>query len=48
MTPERLQEMQTLKVEIQTSMKDKSFKNLSSSDKDRLLEAVCKMLGLIK
>lgn len=47
MTPKRLAEIQALKAEIQTAMKGKDFKNLSSSDKDRLLEAVCRMLGLI-
>lgn len=47
MNAERLTQIQTLKTEIQTSMKGKEFKNLSSSDKDRLLEAVCRMLGLI-
>ena len=47
MNAERLAEIQALKIEIQAAMKGKEFKNLSSSDKDRLLEAVCKMLGLI-
>lgn len=35
------------KEELKAIFKDKKFKNLSSSDKDRLLEQVCKMLNLI-
>jgi hypothetical protein len=47
MTAERLNEIKALKDSAQKKMKGKSFKNLSSSDKDLLLEAVCKLLGLI-
>jgi len=47
LTEARLKEIETLKTSIKENMKGKGFKNLSSSDKDKLLEAVCKMLGLI-
>lgn len=47
MTEDRLKELKTLKDSAQATTKDKEFKNLSSSEKDKLLETVCKMLGLI-
>ena len=37
----------TLKDEAKNITKGKDFKNLSSSDKDKLLEILCKMFKLI-
>ena len=37
----------TLKDEAKTITKNKAFKNLSTSDKDKLLEIALKMLGII-
>ena len=44
MNAERLAKIAVLKQAAQ--VKDKPWKNLSASEKDKLLEAVCRMLGL--
>ena len=43
----RLEEIKVIKEAQKTKTKDKAFKNLSTKEKDELLETVCKMLGLI-
>ena len=48
LTPEMLAQIQAIKSEVQANSKGKLFKNMSSSDKDKLLEAVCLILGLIE
>ena len=45
MDRKRLDEIKALK---DGGKKDKDFKTLSAKEKDKLLETVCKMLGLIK
>lgn len=47
MTNERLEEIKLVKVQIQTALADKQFKNLNSGEKDMLIECMAKMLGLI-
>jgi len=47
MDKQRLEEIKNIKQITKDKVKDKEFKNLSSSDKDELLETVCKILGLI-
>lgn len=41
-------ELQQIKEHIKAQMKGKTFKNLATKDKDLLLEAMAKMLGLIE
>ena len=48
MKPERIKEVENIKRQTQESLKGKSFKNLSTPEKDKLLETVARMLGLIK
>ena len=48
MNDTRLKEIADIKKITQGKMQDKLFKNLNTGDKDLLLEAVCKLLGLIK
>lgn len=42
----RLEKIKSIKESQQLKTKDKAFKNLSTKEKDELLETVCKMLGL--
>ena len=44
MTGKRIDKIREIKLKVK---KDKPFKNLSTKEKDALLEAVCKMLGLL-
>ena len=44
----RLDELKALKKQAKDKSKGKSFKNLSTKEKDELLETICKMLGLIE
>lgn len=44
----RLAEIKVLKDTAKAVNKDKQFKNLTAKEKDALLEALCKMFGLIK
>jgi hypothetical protein len=48
MKKERLEELKTLKDSAKKKLKDKPFKNLSTKEKDELLETMARMLGLIK
>ncbi len=48
MTTERLAEIKSVKETIQAALVKKKFKNLNSGQKDMLLEAVSKILGLIE
>ena len=48
MTKKRIDEIKALKAEAKAVSKGKPFKNMSSSDKDKLLEKVCRILGLIE
>ena len=48
MTQERLDEIKKIKEATQLALKGKKFKNLNTGDKDRLLETIAKILGLIK
>lgn len=48
MDKERLDELKDIKEHIQQRIKGKPFKNLPTKDKDLLLEAMAKMLGLIE
>ena len=43
----KMEELMRLKQSVQLNNKGKDFKNMSSSDKDKLLETVCKLLNLI-
>lgn len=45
---ERLAEIQAVKTQIQAALIGKEFKNLSTGEKDLLIEAMAKILGLIK
>lgn len=47
MGTEEIEKLKLIKDSI-GDLKGKDFKNLSSSDKDKLLEALCKMFGLIQ
>ena len=47
MDTKRLEEIQKLKDDQKSKSKGKGFKNMSSSEKDELLETVCRILGLI-
>lgn len=44
MTDKRIEKIKEIKTKAK---KDKPFKALSTKEKDALLEAVCKMLGLL-
>jgi len=44
----RLEELKALKKSAHDKVKDKPFKNLSTGEKDMLIETMAKMLGLIK
>ena len=48
MDKERLDKLKELKGNQKSKTKGKQFKNLSTKEKDELLETVCKMLGLIE
>jgi hypothetical protein len=43
----RLEQIMKLKEDAKAKTKDKQFKNLSTVEKDALLEKLCKMFGLI-
>ena len=47
MTEERLAELKAIKKTSKAKTKGKTFKNLSTKEKDELLETLCKMMGLI-
>ena len=47
MTTERLAEIKLVKETIQAALAKKNFKNLRTGEKDKLLEAMAKILGLI-
>jgi len=48
MDRERLEQLKAIKQAKQAQLKDKPFKNLSTKEKDALLEAIAIMLGLIE
>jgi succinyl-CoA synthetase beta subunit len=48
MKAERLDELKALKADIKAKLKGKKFGTLPSKEKDELLEAIAKMLGLIE
>ena len=48
MTNEKLLEIQAIKTQIQTKLANKPFQNLSTGEKDLLLETMAKILGLIR
>ena len=48
MTKERLQEIKELKVDAKAKMKGKTISNLATKDKDQLLLACCRMLGILE
>ena len=48
MDKERLEQLKELKQIGKTKTKNKSFKTLSTKEKDELLEIALKMLGLIE
>lgn len=48
MTTERLNEIKTVQEELNKALARKPFKNLNTREKDKLLEAMAKILGLIK
>jgi succinyl-CoA synthetase beta subunit len=45
---ERLDKLKALKADIQAKLKGKKFGTLASKDKDELLKAIAKLLGLIE
>ena len=47
MTKERLQEIKELKVDAKAKMKGKTISNLATKDKDQLLLACCRILGIL-
>ena len=47
MNREQLEKIKATKEAQQTKTKGKPFKNLSTKEKDELLETLCKMFGLI-
>lgn len=47
MTEERLQEIKNFKKETKEKMKGKTISNLATKDKDELLLACCRMLGIL-
>ena len=48
MTEERLAELGAIKADIKEKLKGKKFGTLATKDKDALLEALAKMMGLIE
>lgn len=48
MTNERLNYIKTVQEELHKDLAGKPFKNLSTREKDKLLEAMAKILGLTK
>ena len=44
----RLDQLKELKQMQKSKTKGKGFKNLSTKEKDELLETICRMLGLIE
>jgi hypothetical protein len=44
----RLDQLKDLKNNQKAKIKSKSFKTLSTKEKDELLETICRMLGLIE
>ena len=48
MTEERLAELKAIKADIKEKLKGKKFGTLATKDKDALLEALAKMMGLIE
>ena len=48
MTRERLNKIRLIKEEIKDKMVGKKFGTLATKDKDALLEAMAKMMGLIE
>lgn len=44
----RLQEIERLKQDMQKKLKGKPFKNLSTPDKDYLLEGIAIILGILE
>ena len=46
-TKERLKEIKEIKKETKPKMKGKTISNLATKDKDQLLLACCRMLGLL-
>ncbi len=47
MTEERLAELRAIKANIKGKLKGKKFGTLPTKDKDALLEALAKMMGLL-
>lgn len=47
MTTERLTEIKLVKETIRAALAKKDFNNLSTREKDKLLETMAKILGLI-
>ena len=48
MTNERLNYIKTVQEDLAKDLAGKPFKNLSTREKDKLLESMAKILGLIK
>ena len=48
MTKERLQKIKELKVDAKEKMKGKTISNLATKDKDQLLLACCRILGILE
>lgn len=47
MTKKDLEKIQLLRSDLKVKLEGKEFKTLSTKDKDLLLEAIAKMLGLL-
>lgn len=47
MTREEFNKLAALKTDLKAKLEGKEFKNLSTKDKDLLLETIAKMLGLL-
>ncbi len=48
MTIERLNEIKTVQEDLAKALAGKPFKNLNTGEKDKLIEAMAKILGLIE
>ena len=48
MTKERLQAVKEIKKETKAKMKGKTISNLATKDKDQLLLACCRILGILE
>ena len=48
MTKERLQKVKDTKKETKEKMKGKTISNLATKDKDQLLLACCRILGILE